>query len=55
MRNKLIDSIYRLSEECGYEITTNIKDLSNTELINLFQEVVIENYEYGMYLFESGN
>lgn len=44
MRDKLIDRIYRLSEEVGLGIFEDLKQKSNDELLSIFAELVLESY-----------
>jgi len=44
MRDKLIDRIYRLSEEVGLDIFEDLKQKSNDELLSIFAELVLESY-----------
>ena len=44
MRDKLIDRIYRLSNEVGLEVCENLKQKSNDELLSIFAELVLESY-----------
>lgn len=50
MRDKLITRIYKLSEATALHVEQDLKKLSNSELIDLFAQVVVENYLFEQYL-----
>lgn len=45
MRNKLIDRIYSLADSLNSELTENLTNKSNEELLDLFAELIVESYK----------
>ena len=49
MRNKLIDRIHSLADSLNSELTENLANKSNDELLDLFAELIVESYHVESY------
>lgn len=52
MRDMLIDRIYQESRTADVQITEDLRTKSNSELLDIFAELVIEHYLFEQYLWE---